>query len=95
MNHQSTGLLTWETVQRSAQDVKTMAQSGYLLEANIVLQDASGTIIRAAKYEVAADASTLTARGPACQLTITVIACDLSSSADCNIRKRWPSGATS
>lgn len=64
MNHQSTGLLTWETVQRTAQDVKTMAQRGYLLEANIVLQDASGTIIRAAKYEVAADASTLTAQRP-------------------------------
>ena len=64
MNAQSTGLLTWETVQRSAQDVKAMAQKGYLLEANIVLQDASGTVIRAAKYEVATDASILTAQRP-------------------------------
>ena len=64
MNAQSTGLLTWETVQRSAQDVKAMAQKGYLVEANIVLQDASGTVIRAAKYEVATDASILTAQRP-------------------------------
>jgi hypothetical protein len=64
MNAQSTGLLTWEAVRRSADDVKVMAQKGYLLEANIVLEDASGTIIRAGKYEVATDTSTLTAQRP-------------------------------
>jgi|ERR1700722_10229174 len=64
MNHQSTGLLSWETVQYTAQDVKTLAHKGYLLEANIILQDAVGTIIRAAKYEVASDASVLTAQRP-------------------------------
>jgi hypothetical protein len=64
MNAQSTGLRSWESVQKSAQDVKTMAQKGYLVEANIVLEDASGAVIRAAKYEVAADASILTAQRP-------------------------------
>ena len=37
MNAQSTGLLTREQVTTYAADVKAMAQSGYLLEANIVL----------------------------------------------------------
>ena len=64
MNAQSTGLVTWETVQRWAQDVKTMAQNGYLREANIVLKDASGTVIRAGKYEVATDVGILTAQRP-------------------------------
>ena len=64
MNAQSTGLLSWEMVQRTAQDVKIMAQKGYLVEANIVLQDASSTIIRAAKYEVATDATILTSQRP-------------------------------
>ena len=64
MNSQSTGLLTRDLVKRYAADVKTLAQKGYLLEANIVLQDSSGTVIRAAKYEVSTDASTLTAHRP-------------------------------
>ena len=64
MNAQSTGLLTWEAVRRSADDVKLMAQKGYLVEANIVLENASGVVTRAAKYEVASDASTLTAQRP-------------------------------
>jgi hypothetical protein len=64
MNAQSTGLLTWEDARRSADDVKLMAQKGYLLEANIVLEDGSGNIIRGAKYEVAIDASTLIAQRP-------------------------------
>jgi hypothetical protein len=61
---QSTGLLGWEMARYSADDVKVMAQEGYLVEANIVLEDASGAVIRAAKYEVATDASTLTAQRP-------------------------------
>src|SRR5260370_18549926 len=64
MNAQSTGLLTRDQVKRYAADVKAMAQKGYLLEANIVLQDSSGEVIRAAKYEVSTDASTLTAQRP-------------------------------
>lgn len=47
-----------------AADVKALAQKGYLLEANIVLQDSAGNVIRAAKYEVSTDASTLTAQRP-------------------------------
>jgi hypothetical protein len=64
MNAQSTGLLGWEAVRQSADDVKLMAQKGYLVEANIVLEDPSGTIIRAGKYEVATNAGTLTAQRP-------------------------------
>jgi hypothetical protein len=64
MTSQSTGLLTHDLVKRYAADVKAMAQKGYLLEANIVLQDSVGNVIRAAKYEVSTDASTLTAQRP-------------------------------
>jgi Bacterial HORMA domain family 1 len=64
MNSQSTGLLTRELVKQYSADVKALAQAGYLLEANIVLQDSSGAVIRAAKYEVSTDASTLTAQRP-------------------------------
>jgi hypothetical protein len=64
MNAQSTGLLTWDVARKSAGDVKLMAQNGYLIEANIVLADASGTIIRAGKYEVATNVGTLTAQRP-------------------------------
>jgi hypothetical protein len=64
MNAQSTGLLSRDSVKRYAEDVKLMAEKGYLFEANIVLEDASGEVIRAAKYEVSTDASTLTARRP-------------------------------
>jgi hypothetical protein len=52
MNAQSTGLLSRDSVRQYASDVKAMAQSGYLREANIVLHGSSGTVIRAAKYEV-------------------------------------------
>jgi hypothetical protein len=64
MNSQSTGLLSRETVKGYATDVRALAQKGYLLEANIVLEDSSGEVIRAAKYEVSTDASTLTAQRP-------------------------------
>jgi Bacterial HORMA domain family 1 len=64
MTAQSTGLLTRDLVKQYAADVKAMAQSGYLLEANIVLKDSAGGVIRAAKYEVSADASSLTASRP-------------------------------
>ncbi len=64
MNSQSTGLLTRDLVKKYAADVKAMAQRGYLLEANIVLTSAAGDVIRAAKYEVTTNASTLTASAP-------------------------------
>lgn len=64
MNSQSTGLLTRDLVKQYAADVKSMAQKGYLLEANIVLRDSAKEVIRAAKYEVSTDASTLTAHRP-------------------------------
>ena|ERR1700680_1904573 len=64
MNSQSTGLLTRDLVKQYSADVKALAQKGYLLEANIVLQDSSGAVIRAAKYEVSTDASTLKAQRP-------------------------------
>jgi hypothetical protein len=64
MNAQSTGLLSRELVKQYAADVKALAQNGYLLEANIVLHDPAGRIIRAAKYEVSTDAYALTARRP-------------------------------
>jgi hypothetical protein len=64
MMSQSTGLLTRNEVVKAAADVKLMAQKGYLLEANIVLQDASGEVIRAAKYEVSTDAPMLKAQRP-------------------------------
>jgi hypothetical protein len=64
MMSQSTGLLTRDDVVKAAADVKLMAQKGYLLQANIVLQDARGEVIRAAKYEVSTDASLLKAQRP-------------------------------
>lgn len=64
MNSQSTGLLTRELVKSYAADVKAFAQKEYLFEANIVLYDASGEPIRAAKYEVCANGSLLKAQRP-------------------------------
>jgi hypothetical protein len=64
MNAQSTGLLSRDLVKQYAADVKALAQNGYLLEANIVLHDPDGRVIRAAKYEVSTDASMLTAKRP-------------------------------
>src|ERR1700677_4412820 len=64
MNSQSTALLPRDLVKQYAADVKAMAQKGYLLEANIVLRDAAKNVIRAAKYEVSTDASSLIAHRP-------------------------------
>ena len=64
MNAQSTKLLTRDQVKSYAADVKAMAQSGYLLEANIVLYDSSGEPVRAAKYEVSTDGSLLKMQRP-------------------------------
>ncbi|MGD0956170.1 MAG: hypothetical protein ABR953_04995 [Candidatus Acidiferrales bacterium] len=64
MTAQSTGLLSRDLVKKYAADVKAMAQGGYLLEANIVLHDAAGNVIRAAKYEVSTNAGSLTAGRP-------------------------------
>jgi hypothetical protein len=64
MTAQSTGLLSRDLVKKYAADVKAMAQSGYLLEANIVLHDEAKNVIRAAKYEVSTNTGTLTASRP-------------------------------
>jgi Bacterial HORMA domain family 1 len=64
MTSQSTGLLTRDKVKQYASDVKAKAQKGYLVEANIVLKDAAGNVVRAAKYEVSTDAASLTASRP-------------------------------
>ena len=64
MNAQSTKSLTREQATTYARDVKTLAQNGYLLEANIVLYDSSGEPIRAAKYEVSTDGSLLKMQRP-------------------------------
>jgi hypothetical protein len=64
MNSQSTGLLSRETVKSYAADVRLLAQRGYLREANIVLKNSAGMIIKAAKYEVSTDASILKAQRP-------------------------------
>jgi hypothetical protein len=64
MTSQSTGLLNRDLVKKYAADVKAKAQKGYLLEANIVLRDSSGNIVRAAKYEVNTEAGSLVASRP-------------------------------
>ncbi|MHB1953185.1 MAG: HORMA-1 domain-containing protein [Sulfobacillus sp.] len=64
MTQQSTGLLSRDLVKKYAADVKAMAQGGYLMEVNIVLKDSAGSVIRAAKYEVATNAETLTESRP-------------------------------
>jgi hypothetical protein len=64
MTSQSTGLLSRDLVRQYAADVKAMAQRSYLLEANIVLKDSAGNVIRAAKYEINTDAASLTASRP-------------------------------
>jgi Bacterial HORMA domain family 1 len=64
MTSQSTGLLNRDLVKKYAADVKAMAQNGYLLEANIVLKNAVGNVIHAAKYEVNTNAASLTASRP-------------------------------
>jgi hypothetical protein len=64
MNSQSTGLLSRHTAKSYAADVRFLAQRGYLQEANIVLRNSAGMVIKAAKYEVSTDASTLAAQRP-------------------------------
>jgi hypothetical protein len=64
MTSQSTGLLKRDLVKQYAADVKAKAQKGYLLEANIVLRDSAGNVIRAAKYEVNTEAGSLVASRP-------------------------------
>jgi hypothetical protein len=61
---QSTGLRTRENARVVAGDVKTMAQHGYLDEANLCLIDANGVVVRAVKYEVSTDAALWTVQRP-------------------------------
>jgi hypothetical protein len=64
MTSQSTGLLNRDLVKQYGADVKAKAQKGYLVEANIVLRDSAGNVIRAAKYEVNTEAGSLVASRP-------------------------------
>lgn len=61
---QSTGLRSRENVRRVSADVKAMAQRGYVSVLDLCLEDASGNIIRAAKYVVSTNASLWTAQRP-------------------------------
>jgi len=61
---QSTGLRTRDYTKAVASDVKLIAQQGYLSEVNLYLKDTNGKTIRAAKYEVSMDGSSLTASRP-------------------------------
>lgn len=61
---QSTGLSSREDTKTIAADVKLMAQSGYLAEVNVYLNDSGGTHIRAAKYQVTTEAGVLTTSRP-------------------------------
>jgi len=54
---QSTGLETQERVTATVHDVKLLAEGDYLARVDIVLRDAAGAVIRAAKYAVSTDAS--------------------------------------
>jgi hypothetical protein len=61
---QSTGLRTRENARAVSADVKTIAQHGYLEEVDLCLVNASGSIIRAAKYEISTEAALWTAQRP-------------------------------
>ncbi len=61
---QSTGLRTRENTKAVAADVKLMAMYGYLAEVNLYLKNINGSTIRAAKYEVSMDGSSLVASRP-------------------------------
>jgi hypothetical protein len=54
---QSTGLHTQETVTNLTEDVKAFAEYGYMNAVDIVLDDASGKRVCAAKYKVSTEAS--------------------------------------
>jgi hypothetical protein len=54
---QATGLLTTSYVEDTVHDVKVLAEAEYLSRADIVLLDASGRVVRAAKYTTSTDAS--------------------------------------
>jgi hypothetical protein len=61
---QSTGLASRDRVVGVTHDVKLMAQRGYLDRVDIVLRNAAGTEIKAAKYTVSTDAGGWTSDRP-------------------------------
>jgi Bacterial HORMA domain family 1 len=61
---QATGLRTRENARATSEDVTRMAVHGYLKEVNVYLEDETGRIVRAAKYEVSTDAALWTAQRP-------------------------------
>jgi hypothetical protein len=64
MMAQATGLRTRNDARATSDDVKTMAIQGYLEEVNVYLEDESGRIVRAVKYEVSTDAGLWTSQRP-------------------------------
>jgi hypothetical protein len=61
---QSTGLATAERARDVGHDIKLMAQRGYIDRVDIVLLDAAGEEIRAAKYTISTDAALWTTDRP-------------------------------
>lgn len=61
---QSTSLKTQQRVTDTVHDVKLLAERGYLSRVDIVLSDASGGAVRAAKYLVSTSASLWSAQRP-------------------------------
>jgi len=61
---QSTGLRTREQTKTISADVKLIAQYGYLSEVNLYLKDSDGNTIRAAKYQISMDGTSLVASRP-------------------------------
>lgn len=61
---QATGLVSRDHVVNVVHDVKLMAQRGYLKRVDLVLRNAAGEKVRAAKYTVSTDASGWTSDRP-------------------------------
>ena len=49
---QATGLASRDVVSRTVSDLKIFAEYGYITEVNLILRDAQGITVRAAKYKV-------------------------------------------
>jgi hypothetical protein len=61
---QSTGLASAQRAREVGHDVKLMAQRGYIDRVDIVLLDAAGDEVRAAKYSISTDAGLWTSDRP-------------------------------
>ena len=61
---QATGLETQNRVTDTVHDIKVLAEQEYVASLNIVLQDKSGSVIKARKYVVSTDASLWSSERP-------------------------------